>query len=204
MRLADDLIKLANEYRFEIVDKVSKDYNASCNAEAEMNALLYREQDIKEYLRAVEGRINMNYKLSTTIYHSWYVCALFFYGHGNYDEAKHYMRKFYKDLYFQGDVVDTRQEIRGKLLEARILLKCEPDNKPAQAVLDEAVAIIKKAYSEDSYWLVEPYTLYGSINSRYSDVLNGLKEKYVKKRETANAFLERFVNEIRILKPELE
>ena len=57
MRLADDLIKPANEYRFEIVDKVSKDYNASCNAEAEMNALLYREQDIKGYLRAVEGRI---------------------------------------------------------------------------------------------------------------------------------------------------
>lgn len=203
-QLADDFIKLANEYRYEIVDEVSKDYNASCNAEAEMAALLHREQDIKEYLGAIKGRINMNPELSTTIYHSWYVCALFFYGHGNYDEAKHYMRKFYKDYYFQGDVIDARQEVRAKLLEARILLKCDLDNRSAQTVLDEVIKIIKKVYPDDSFWLIEPYTIYENINNRYSNVLNELKEKYVKKRETANVLLKRFAKEIIVSKPELE
>ncbi len=95
-QLADDFIKLANEYRYEIIDKVSKDYNASCNVEVELDVLLYKDQDIQRYISAVDGRVNMNPELSTTIYHSWYICALFFYGHGNYNDAKHYIRKFYK------------------------------------------------------------------------------------------------------------
>ena len=99
-QLADDFIKLANEYRYEIIDKVSKDYNASCNVEVELDVLLYKDQDIQRYISAVDGRVNMNPELSTTIYHSWYICALFFYGHGNYNDAKHYIRKFYKDFYF--------------------------------------------------------------------------------------------------------
>lgn len=107
-QLADDFIKLANGYRYKIIDNVSKDYNASCNAEAELAILLHRDQDIQNYISAVDGRINMNSELSTTIYHSWYICALFFYSHGNYSKARQYIRQFYKCFYFHGDVVDTR------------------------------------------------------------------------------------------------
>ncbi len=203
-QLADDLIRIANEYRYKIVDKISKDYNASCNVEAELEVLLHHVQDIQRYIDAVEGRINMNSRLSTTLYHSWYICALYFYGQENYDMAKHYIRKFYKDFYFRGDIPDKRQEVRVKVLEARIFLKCDSDVDAARAVLDEAIAIIKKAYSDDSFWLVELYTLYENINSRYSDVLKKLKEKYVRKRENANLLLERFAKEIVISKPALE
>ena len=185
-QLADDFIKLANEYRYEIIDKVSKDYNASCNVEVELDVLLYKDQDIQRYISAVDGRVNMNPELSTTIYHSWYICALFFYGHGNYNDAKHYIRKFYKDFYFQGDVIDTRQEVRAKLLEARILLKTNPNVRTAQSVLNEAINLLKKVYSSDSYWLIEPYTL---------------NEKYVIKREEAYVLLKKFFKEVNLTKP---
>ena len=200
-QLADDFIKLANEYRYEIIDKVSKDYNASCNVEVELDVLLYKDQDIQRYISAVDGRVNMNPELSTTIYHSWYICALFFYGHGNYNDAKHYIRKFYKDFYFQGDVIDTRQEVRAKLLEARILLKTNPNVRTAQSVLNEAINLLKKVYSSDSYWLIEPYTLNEKIDDRYSEDLNRLKEKYVIKREEAYVLLKKFFKEVNLTKP---
>ena len=200
-QLADDFIKLANEYRYEIIDKVSKDYNASCNVEVELDVLLYKDQDIQRYISAVDGRVNMNPELSTTIYHSWYICALFFYGHGNYNDAKHYIRKFYKDFYCQGDVIDTRQEVRAKLLEARILLKTNPNVRTAQSVLNEAINLLKKVYSSDSYWLIEPYTLNEKIDDRYSEDLNRLKEKYVIKREEAYVLLKKFFKEVNLTKP---
>ncbi len=200
-QLADDFIKLANEYRYEIIDKVSKDYNASCNVEVELDVLLYKDQDIQRYISAVDGRVNMNPELSTTIYHSWYICALFFYGHGNYNDAKHYIRKFYKDFYFQGDVIDTRQEVRAKLLEARILLRTNSNVRTAQSVLNEAINLLKKVYSSDSYWLIEPYTLNEKIDDRYSEDLNRLKEKYVIKREEAYVLLKKFFKEVNLTKP---
>lgn len=183
IRLKQNNIKDANALRYEIIDHVSKDYNSSCNAYMELSALLHTDQDIQGYISAVEGRINMNPELSATIYHSWYICALYFYESGEYVESKHYIRKFYKDYYFQGDITDTRQEIRAKLLEVKILLKTDSDAKSVQVVLDEVIEILKSIYSKDSFWLIEPYAIYDNIEKKYSSELIKLKEKYVIKRE---------------------
>lgn len=203
-QLADDFIKLANGYRYKIIDNVSKDYNASCNAETELAILLQRDQDIQSYISAVEGRINMNSELSTTIYHSWYICALFFYSHGNYPKAKHYIRQFYKCFYFNGDVVDTRQEVRAKILEFQILFKCDPDTRNAQLVLDEAIEILKNVYLADSFWFIEPYLLYEHIDNKFSKELVRLKEKYVNRREEAFIQLRDFIKEVELTKPTIK
>ena len=137
----------------------------------ELSALLHTDQDIQGYISAVEGRINMNPELSATIYHSWYICALYFYESGEYVESKHYIRKF------------NRQEIRAKLLEAKILSKTDSDAKSVQVVLDEVIEILKSIYSKDSFWLLEPYAIYDTIEKKYSSELIKLKEKYVIKRE---------------------
>lgn len=203
-QLADNFIKIANAYRYEIIDHVSKDYNSSCNADMELSAFLHTGQDIQGYMSAVEGRINMNPELSTTIYHSWYICALYFYESGEYIESKHYIRKFYKDYYFQGDITDTRQEVRAKLLEAKILLKTDSDIKPVQVVLDEAIEILKDIYSKDSFWLIEPYAMYDNIEKKYNSELIKLKEKYVIKREKSYVQLEQFIKEVISTKPIVE
>lgn len=203
-QLAHDFISLANEYRYKLVNNISKDYNSSCNVAAELAALLHQHQDIQSYINAVEGRINMNSKLSTTIYHSWYICSLYFYEHRDYDSAKHYIRQFYKSFYFHGDVTDIRQEVRAKLLETKILLKYNSDTISAQKVLDEAIEILKKTYQSNSFWFIEPYTLYENINNCYSKNLIDLKEKYSQKRENANIRLKQFVDELLIIRPHLE
>lgn len=202
--IANEFITIANEYRYKIVNNVSKDYNASCNAEAELAVLLHQNQDIQSYISAVEGRVNMNSKLSAIIYHSWYICALYYYSHRNYDAAKHYIREFYKDFYFKGDVKDIRLEVRVKLLEARILLESDSGIKPMQAVLKDAIEIVKRLYSDDSFWLIQPYTLYENIDSGYSEELVKLKEKYVKIRENVIVQLNQFISEVKITKPIME
>lgn len=202
-QLADEFITLANGYRYKIIDNVSKDYNASYNAEAELAVLLHQNQDIQRYISAVRGRISMNSKLSTTLYHTWYVCALYFYSHADYDVAKQYIRKFYKEYYFKGDVKDVRLEVRAKLLDARILLKSDSDIKFVQIVLDEAIERLKELYPNESFWLVEPYTFYENINNRYSEELIKLKEMYSKKRENVDVQLKQFIREIAITKPNI-
>lgn len=201
--IADEFITVANEYRYKIVDSVSKDYNDSCNVEAELDVLLYQKQDIQKYINAVKGRVSMDPKLSTAIYHSWYVCALYFYSQKDYATAKHYIRKFYKDYYFKGDVKDARLEVRAKLLESKILLQSELDVKDVQNILNEAIDIIKKRYEDNSFWLIEPYDLYSRIDNRYCNELIKLKRQYVKKRETANIQLNEFVNEVMNMKPSI-
>lgn len=203
-QLANDFIKIANTYRYEIIDNVSKDYNSSCNADMELSVLLHTNKDIQGYINAVEGRINMNPKLSTTIYHSWYICALYFYECGEYAESKHYIRKFYKDYYFQGDIPDTRQEIRVRLMEAKILLKSDSDRKPVQIILDEAIEILKGMFSKDSFWLIEPYAIYDNIEGKFNSELIRLRKKYQIKREKAHVQLKQFLNEIISTKPIIE
>lgn len=202
-QLADEFIMLANSYRYKIIDNVSKDYNASYNAEIELAVLLHQDQDIQRYISAVKGRMSMDPKLSTTIYHSWYVCALYFYSHADYDVAKQYIRKFYKEYYFKGDVKDVRLEVRAKLLDAKILLKSDSDIKFVQIVLDEAIERLKELYPNESFWFVEPYILYENINDRYSEELIKLKEIYSKKRESVHAQLNQFIREITNAKPSI-
>lgn len=146
----------------------------------------------------------MNSELSTTIYHSWYICALFFYSHGNYSKARQYIRQFYKCFYFHGDVVDTRQEVRAKILEAQILFKCDPNTRNAQLVLDEAIEVLKNVYLTDSFWFIEPYTLYEYIDNRFSKELVLLKEKYVNRREDAFIQLRNFIKEVEMNKPTIK
>lgn len=200
-QLADNFISLANEYRYKLINHISKDYNSSCNVEAELSVLLHQNQNIQSYIDAVEGRINMNSKLSTTIYHSWYVCALYFYGHEDYISAKHYIRQFYKNFYFYGDVTDIRQEIRVKILEAKVLLKCDFDTTSAKIVLDDVIKTLKTTYQDNSFWLIEPYNLYENINDCYSKSLIQLKERYVKERELANVQLKQFFNKVIMTRP---
>lgn len=201
--LAGELISLANKYRYTIINNISKDYNSSYSVEAELSIFLHKNQDIQSYINAVEGRINMDPKLSTTLYHSWYICALYFYVHENYALAKKYIRQFYKNFYFSGDVTDIRQEVRAKLLEARILLKCDPDIISAQSVLEETIELLLKTYHSNSFWLIEPYSIYEVISDRYSKNLSNLREIYFKKRENANIQLKQFVKEIILTRPEL-
>ena len=101
-------------------------------------------------------------------------------------------------------MTDIRQEVRAKLLETKILLKYNSDTISAQKVLDEAIEILKKTYQSNSFWFIEPYTLYENINNCYSKNLIDLKEKYSQKRENANIRLKQFVDELLIIRPHLE
>ena len=201
---ANDFISIANYCRYQIVDEYSKDYNASCNVEAEVQILLHKNQDIRKFIAAVEKRVQINPALSTTIYHSWYVCALYFFCHEDYRAAKHYIREFYKEYYFKGDVKDVRQEVRAKLLEAQILLKDGSTMVQVQTVLDDAINKIKKQYGKDSFWLIELYTIYNYIDNRYHRELAKLKEQYVFKREKSVIQLKQFFQEIIVTKPKHE
>ena len=80
-------------------------------------------------------------------------------------------------------------------------MKTNPNVRTAQSVLNEAINLLKKVYSSDSYWLIEPYTLNEKIDDRYSEDLNRLKEKYVIKREEAYVLLKKFFKEVNLTKP---
>ncbi|MDE5977054.1 MAG: hypothetical protein K2G70_01110 [Turicibacter sp.] len=99
---------------------------------------------------------------------------------------------------------DTRQEIRAKLLETRILLKDNSDIEPAQKVLNEVIEILKNIYQDDSFWLIEPYDLYRYIDNRYSEKLIRLRGIYVPKREDANMQLKQFIQEAILTRPSIE
>lgn len=202
--VSSKFILLANKYRYKILDPINKDYNASLNVEAELDVLLLKKQDINKYIDAVEGRVRMNPKLSTTIYHSWYVCALYFFSHEDYISAKRYIRKFKQEYYFKDDVRDTRQEIRAQLLEVQVLLKSNSQVTDAQAVLDDVISKIRTKYGDDSFWLVEPYTLYSYISQKYNGKLIELKNIYISKREKAATILEKFFCEIIASEPVME
>lgn len=197
--IASKFILLANKYRYKILDSINKDYNASLNVEAELNVLLLKEQDIYKFIYAVEGRTSMDPKLSTTLFHSYYVCALYFFSHEDYISAKRYIRKFKQEYYFKDDVRDTRQEIRALLLEAQILLKSDPqivDIQDIQGILDDVISKIGTGYGEDSFWLIEPYTLYSYIDQKYNEELFKLKNIYIPQKERAVSILEKFFCEI--------
>lgn len=87
------------------------------------------------------------------------------------------------------------------MLEAKILLKTDSDAKSVQVVLDEVIEILKSIYSKDSFWLIEPYAIYDTIEKKYSSELIKLKEKYVIKREKAHVQLEQFIKEVISTKP---
>lgn len=149
---AGKFILLANKYRYDILDSINRDYNASLNVEVEMDVLMFKEQDINKYIAAVKSRVRMNPQLSTTIYHSYYVCALWSFTHKDYTSAKRYIRKFKQEFYFKGDVKDARQEIRVQLLEAQVLLKSAQQVTDVQVILDDVISKIRTRHGEDSYY----------------------------------------------------
>jgi len=198
---ASQLITIANNYRYKIVDKVNKDYNASLNAEVEIKILLRQKQDIQEYISAIKGRLDLNPQLSSIIFHSWYVCALYYYTHESYDTAMHYIREFNRDYLFNNHIKDIRLEVRANILESRILLKNSTDIHRVQTILDNTIERIVDLYTQDSFWLIEPYTLYSQISETYKTELRRLKEKYTFPREMTLSKLDQFINTILMTKP---
>lgn len=162
-----------------------------------------KEQNIQKYIHAVEGRLQMNPELSTILYHSWYVCALYFYHHGDYTATMHYIHEFYKEYYFKGDIKDTRLEVRVMLLESQTLLQNGSANKKVRDILDDAVSILKSKYADDSFWFWEVYSIYENIDSCYNNKLYRLKEMYSSKREKAAMQLEEFWKEMVLEKPDI-
>lgn len=200
---AGELIEIANKYRYSIIDKTSKDYNSSYTVEAELDILLHKEHDVIKYINAIEKRIHMNPQLSTTLYHTWYVCALYYYSQEIYDVALQYIRKFYNEYYFKGDIKDYRQTIRAQLLEVQILINCKSNINRAKMLLDKIIEKIKSIYSDDSFWLIEPYKLYGKIDNHYVNNLISLQNKYTNKTYAATETIKKCIFDISNTKPQL-
>ena len=160
---AKKFMDLANKYRYEYCPLNSFDYCASLNSEMEINILLGKE-DIQKGADALQKRIAMNKELNNTLFHSYYVCALYFYYIKDYDNAMKYISR-YK---FEYRINNVSRDIRLEAKVAKLIMKIyilKNKTEKAKEIYDEIIKKMIPIYGEDSVWLLSLKEVYGKIES---------------------------------------
>lgn len=160
---AKKFMDLANKYRYEYCPQNSFDYCASLNSEMEINILLGKE-DIQKGADALQKRIAMNKELNNTLFHSYYVCALYFYYIKDYDNAMKYISR-YK---FEYRINNVSRDIRLEAKVAKLIMKIyilKNKTEKAKEIYDEIIKKMIPIYGEDSVWLLSLKEVYGKIES---------------------------------------
>lgn len=200
------IVHCANQYRFKTVDYCNRDYCNSINVYAELELFVQEKRDIEWLVKGIESRIDLPNGFAETLTHTWYVTAYYYYLKQDYHTALKFATKSIGESNKKGTLVDFRQSIKLELLLADIkdaLRRNEGtfSNEALSIVLD-IVDRVGNLYGQESYYLILPYRHLVHIigeaaeTTKYKKIYNELVDKYITDIRTAEAKLEKFIENI--------
>lgn len=164
---AEIIMEIANRYRYRYCPQNSFDYCASLNSQIELDIYLGK-QDILKNANALQKRISMNTELNNTLFHSYYVLALYFYYNKDYKNAMKYISRYKFEYRINNASRDMRLEAKVAKLIMEIYIS---QNRPEEAkkVYDEIMPSMIRIYGEESIWLVPLKNVYNKIDGLERD-----------------------------------
>ncbi len=157
--IAHKYVCIANKMRFKTISLMNKDYCSSLNVCSEIELFTEEKQNLYNLIKSIESRNNLPEGFTTTLWHTWYICAFYHYLQGDFKNASKYISKSIANMQIKGELIDFRI-FRIHLLHADI--KFAKSRKTNNTKFDNEIylIIIKdiiKAVGKDSYYLVSPY-----------------------------------------------
>lgn len=190
---AKKLMEIANYYRYKYISQNNFDYTASINSNAELDICL-GNLNIDKNIEALQARIEMSPELTSTLFHSYYVCALYFYYKRDYETAIKYIKRYKLEYYINDNIQDIRLSAKVAIIIMKILIKQNKIEK-AKGVYKDIISRMVPIYGEDSIWIKPLRSMYIKI-SNIGCIYSNIEEDDMEKVGDVKRHMELFYEQI--------